>query len=100
MYSKAGLRITEQIAGLDGRFRYFAAGNLMFRNVGDRFDMVSGLEPPAVTVARAGWSWGGQFVDVDNDGYLDLYVTNGYYTAPWQVDSQAGSSHSTRCFTI
>jgi hypothetical protein len=89
MYSKAGMRITGQIAGLNGRFRHHAAGNVLLRNAGDRFDTVSGLEPPALTVAKAGWSWGGQFVDVDNDGFLDIYVTNGYYTAPWQVDSRA-----------
>jgi hypothetical protein len=25
-----------------------------------------------------GWSWGGQFGDLNNDGLLDLYLTNGY----------------------
>jgi hypothetical protein len=35
-----------------------------------------------LTVAKAGWSWGGQFVDVDNDGYLDIYVSSGYYSVP------------------
>jgi len=43
---------------------------------------VSGLDPPALTVERAGWGWGSQFVDVDNDGYLDIYALSGYYTAP------------------
>jgi hypothetical protein len=33
-------------------------------------------------VERAGWGWGGQFVDVDNDGHLDIHALNGYYTAP------------------
>ncbi|MAE63939.1 MAG: hypothetical protein CMJ18_06665 [Phycisphaeraceae bacterium] len=89
MYSKAGLRITGQIDRLDRRFRHHAAGNVLLRNAGAQFDAVSGLEPPALTVAKAGWAWGGQFVDVDNDGFLDIYVTNGYYTAPWQVDSLA-----------
>lgn len=28
-------------------------------------------------VAATGWSWSSQFGDLDNDGYLDLYVVNG-----------------------
>jgi len=26
-----------------------------------------------------GWGWGGKFFDYDNDGYLDLYVANGFF---------------------
>jgi hypothetical protein len=60
-----------------------ARGNSLFRNRGEgRFEKVSGLEPPSLQVERAGWSWGGQFVDVDNDGRLDLYAASGMYTAP------------------
>ena len=40
--------------------------------------------PSELTVAKAGWSWGGQFFDFDNDGFLDIYVPNGYFTAPEQ----------------
>ena len=28
-------------------------------------------------VAYTDWSWGGLFLDMDNDGYKDLFVTNG-----------------------
>jgi len=28
-------------------------------------------------VSATGWSWSGKFGDLDNDGYLDLYVVNG-----------------------
>src|SRR5919202_1172853 len=28
-------------------------------------------------VDATGWSWSGQFGDLDNDGFLDLYVVNG-----------------------
>ena len=33
----------------------------------------------------AGWAWGGQFVDVNNDGFLDIYVSSGNFSAPAEV---------------
>ncbi len=85
MYSKAGRRITEQIPGLDARFAQMARGNSLFRNSGNRFEKVSGLTPPYLMVEEGGWGWGSQFLDVDNDGYLDIYALSGYYTAPKEV---------------
>ena len=32
-------------------------------------------------VDAAGWGWSGKFGDLDNDGYLDLYVVNGMIAA-------------------
>jgi hypothetical protein len=32
-------------------------------------------------VGAGGWSWGAQFGDLNNDGLLDLYLTNGYVSA-------------------
>ena len=32
-------------------------------------------------VAKGGWSWGAQFGDLNNDGLLDLVLTNGYVSA-------------------
>ena len=83
MYSKAGRRITAQVPGVDQRMVAGAEGNYLFRNNGDAtFKRTSGLEKPAIQVANAGWSWGGQFADFDNDGFLDLYVSSGFYTPP------------------
>jgi hypothetical protein len=31
-----------------------------------------------LSVQLGGWSWGAQFGDLNNDGLLDLYLTNGY----------------------
>ena len=87
MFSKAGQRITEQIPGVDERITRSTEGNLLFRNLGKSFELVSGLGASDLHVAKAGWSWGGQFVDLDNDGYLDIYVSSGYYSAPEEVDS-------------
>lgn len=85
MFSKAGRRITSQIATLDPRFAEFARGNSLFRGEGGSFEKVSGLAPPALQVEKAGWSWGGQFLDIDNDGYLDVHALSGHFTAPKEI---------------
>jgi hypothetical protein len=84
MFSKAGRRIMSQIEGLDPRFVALARGNSLLRNEGGEFEKVSGMEEPHVLVEKAGWSWGSQFLDVNNDGYLDIYALSGFYTAPKQ----------------
>ena len=86
MFSKAGRRITAQIAALDPRLTQLARGNSLLRNDGGRFRKVSGMQPPALLVEKVGWSWGAQFLDFDNDGFLDLYAPSGYYTAPSEVE--------------
>jgi enediyne biosynthesis protein E4 len=35
----------------------------------------------AAGVAATGWSWSGKFGDLDQDGFLDLYVVNGFMEA-------------------
>ena len=82
MFSKAGIRITEHFADLDKRFRRSADGNRLYRNGSEGFELVSANESPGLEVHKAGWSWGGQFVDFNNDSFLDLYVSSGYFTAP------------------
>ncbi|HUD71484.1 MAG TPA: VCBS repeat-containing protein, partial [Dongiaceae bacterium] len=86
MYSTAGRRITAELN--DPTLASMARGNSLLRNAPDRFVRVSGLEPPALTVERAGWGWGSQFVDVDNDGWLDIHALSGYYTSPPRPGSQ------------
>ena len=88
MYSKAGKRITSKVPGIDPVFAAMARGNSLFHNVGDKFHKVSGTEPGTVPVEVAGWSWGGQFCDFDNDGWLDIYALSGHYTAPQEVRAQ------------
>jgi len=92
MFSKAGQRITASVEGLNPRLAQMSRGNSLFRNTGEAFDKVSGLSEPALQVEKAGWSWGGQFVDVDNDGYLDLYAGSGFYTAPRQIAIKGADS--------
>jgi hypothetical protein len=38
-------------------------------------------------VEQGGWSWGAQFGDLNNDGLLDLYLTNGYISGARDRDS-------------
>jgi len=82
MFSKAGIRITGQVDNIDPRFDDFNTGNRLYKQGDEEFDLTSGLKPPKHLVAKVGWSWGGQFADFDNNGYLDLYVPSGYFTAP------------------
>jgi hypothetical protein len=37
-------------------------------------------------VELGGWSWGAQFVDLNNDGFQDLYLTNGYVSGDAKRD--------------
>ncbi len=84
MFSSAGLRITGQsrfqsraTSTIRGEFRRHARGNSLFRNTGDdRFEDVS--EDAGVTIGR--WAWGSKFVDLNNDGWEDLVVANGFVT--------------------
>jgi len=82
MFSKAGRRITAQVPGLDPRTPWSAEGSLLFRNAGDTFEQVAGLEPPKMLVAKVGWAFGGQFGDFDNDTWPDIFSPSGFYTAP------------------
>ncbi len=84
MFSSAGGRIVDQprfqaVAGEDAvePLQRFAKGNTLLRNAGDgTFEDVS--EDAGVTMGR--WSWGGEFVDLNNDGWQDLMVPNGFVT--------------------
>jgi hypothetical protein len=84
MFSSAGNRITYQrkfqSAADDkilGLFQRQARGNTLFENTGDgTFRDVS--ESADVTMGR--WSWGSVFVDLNNDGWQDIYVLNGFIT--------------------
>ena len=82
MFSSAGNRITYQRKFRSGveqeidAFRRHARGNSLFANIGSGFTDVS--ENATVTMAR--WAWGAKFVDLNNDGWEDIYVANGFIT--------------------
>ena len=83
MFSSAGNRITDQPAfkpdakdNVRSLYRRFVKGNSLFVNRGGKFEDVSG---PA-GVDRARWAWASLFVDLNNDGWEDLLVANGFIT--------------------
>jgi hypothetical protein len=86
MYSKAGLRISEQM-GANEKIRGSARGNSLLRNGPDGWERVSGVTAPAILVEAADFGWGGAFADFNNDGTLDLYAPAGYVTMPPPVES-------------
>lgn len=84
MFSAAGSRIITQKEfkpdadlGTRKRFRRFTRGNTLFRNTTEGF--IDTSESAGVTMGR--WAWGSRFVDLNNDGWQDLVVANGYLSA-------------------
>ncbi|MDE2703506.1 MAG: VCBS repeat-containing protein [Gemmatimonadota bacterium] len=80
MHSSAGRRITEAAGRAGAAFAPLARGNSLLRNGSEGFTLVA--DSP---VEDGGWGWGGQFLDFDNDGDLDIYALSGYYTPPSEV---------------
>lgn len=57
---------------------YMREGNFLWRNNGNlRFSDVS----QETNTFDTGWGWAGKFFDYDHDGWLDLYVVNGWVSA-------------------
>jgi len=89
MWSSAGNRVTFQESfkpdspTVKKRLQRFAHGNTMLENNGDTtFSDVS--EATGIEMGR--WAWSSNFVDINNDGWEDLVVANGFLTG----DSEGG----------
>ena len=86
MFSSAGNRIATQgqfHSAADSQtktaFLRHARGNSLFANQGDgSFQDIA--ESAHVVLGR--WAWGSKFADLNNDGWQDLIVTNGFITQP------------------
>lgn len=57
---------------------YLVEGNFLWRN---NRDGTFTDRAPALGVDQAGWSWGAKFVDLDNDGEMEIIVLNGFVSA-------------------
>jgi hypothetical protein len=84
MFSYAGSRITRQerfqptaSGATRGVYQRFAKGNSFFENQGGGRFAETGAEA-AVEMGR--WAWSSLFTDLNNDGWEDLVVANGYFT--------------------
>ena len=85
MFSAAGNRITYQRQfksnaandAIKKEYQRHARGNSLFANTGEGFRDVS--VGSRVTMGR--WAWGNRFVDMNNDGWEDLVVANGFISA-------------------
>jgi hypothetical protein len=101
MYSKAGSRVIGNLkpetypADVMAKMRRFVAGSQLYRNLGTTGPSArapltthhSPLTPSSPSfealgtqyqVAGIGWAYGAALVDLDNDGWLDLYTTCGF----------------------
>jgi tetratricopeptide (TPR) repeat protein len=90
MWSASGMRISEQKLfhqtepeSIRALYRRHARGNSLYQNQGGgKFKDVG--SQAGVEMGR--WSWCSDVWDFDQDGYSDLYVTNGYVTGPNSPD--------------
>jgi tetratricopeptide (TPR) repeat protein len=90
MWSAAGQRVSSQklfhpqtSQNIRALYQQHAQGNFLYRNQGDgHFENVG----HKAGVAMGRWSWCSDFWDFDHDGYPDLYVANGYISAPNRSD--------------
>lgn len=90
MYSSAGNRVTSQrdfqANAADEKkqiYRRMAQGNSLFvQNSQAKFKDVSS----AAAVRMGRWAWSSVFSDINNDGWQDLLVANGYITAKNETD--------------
>ncbi len=91
MWSAAGQRVSTQkqfhenaAPELRAFYQRHAHGNTLYRNLGSgAFENAS----QQAGVERGRWAWSSDFWDFDHDGYSDLYVTNGYVSAPASSES-------------
>jgi hypothetical protein len=81
MYSKAGSRVIGNLRpgtypeDVMARMRRFVTGSQLYHNRGGlRFEPLG----QQYQVAAVGWAYGPALVDLDNDGWLDLYATCGF----------------------
>ena len=73
MFSSAGQRVSYQRNYEAGKKR-MARGNTLFIASKDGFQDAS----IASGITNGGWAWSSGFADLNNDGWQDLVVTNGY----------------------
>lgn len=84
MFSSAGNQIVPRANSVPSlteeirkKYLKMVRGNSLLRNSGS--GSFSDVTDP-MNEGFGGWAWGSQFADLNNDGWEDLYVANGYIT--------------------
>ena len=71
-------RLDVFVTNISARGYLFQNNNLRLNQLAERERFTNVADP---AVADAGWAWGAQFGDLDNDGSGELFVTNGFISA-------------------
>jgi hypothetical protein len=81
MYSKSGSRVIGNLPEdayppeIMHQFRRMVAGSQLYENTGELTFKRRGEE---YRVADIGWAYGPALIDLDNDGWQDLFATTGF----------------------
>lgn len=88
---KSGMNVSVADVKNDGKFSVYVSnitemgillqGNNMWQLTGDQDEMLFSNNAGMLGIELGGWSYGSQFGDLNNDGYQDLYLANGYISA-------------------
>ncbi|HEX4931960.1 MAG TPA: CRTAC1 family protein, partial [Gemmatimonadaceae bacterium] len=88
-------RLDVFVTNISARGYIFQNNNLRANEMGGRRTFVNIADP---VVADAGWAWGAQFADLNNDGTNELFVANGFISADreksyWYSMSKIGGAN-------
>jgi hypothetical protein len=88
MYSHSGNIFVPLYSDLDDSLRkkltFAAQGSALYRNTGEGSFEETGR---MAKVNVAGWAWGSNFFDYNNDGRLDLFAANGLWAGESESDA-------------
>ena len=88
-------RLDVFVTNISERGYLFQNNNLRLNEMPDAGRFKNVADP---TVADAGWAWGAQFGDLNNDGRAELFVANGFISADprrsyWYTMSKIAGAH-------
>lgn len=88
---KSGMNVSIADVKNDGQFSVYVSnitemgillqGNNMWVPEGNDVELAFSNNAGAMGIELGGWSYGSQFGDLNNDGFQDLYLANGYISA-------------------
>ena len=91
-------RLDVFVTNISARGYLFQNNNLRVNELAERGRFSNVADP---IVADAGWAWGAQFADLNNDGTDELFVANGFISANrdrsywYSMSKIAGAHHAT-----